>query len=208
MTIDQRGSRAGDDAVPELLAVLAGIRAVRDFRRTIGDEVQGVLNEPQQVAEAVRLLAVRSGWHIGIGIGAVEQPLPESTAEARGEAFYAARSAVEAAKGAPAHLVVSSGDDGPDGGSVEHIGFAEAALRLLVRTLEDLREQSRGYVAHRLDHPEATQSDIAAHFAVSQQAVSRVLSQGSAEIVSGACALSAHHLGLAARVRGEGHNDG
>ncbi|MCD1285941.1 MULTISPECIES: hypothetical protein [unclassified Brevibacterium] len=214
MTIDQRGSRAGDDAVPELLAALARIDTVRGFQRTIGDEVQGVLDDPGQVAEAVRLIAVLTGWHIGIGIGAVEEPLPDSTAEARGEAFYAARRAVEAAKSAPAHLVVASGDEGSAGAegmgeeSGGHLGFAEAALRLLARTLDDLREQSRGYVAYRLDHPEATQVDIAKHFAVSQQAVSRVLSQGSAEIVAGARALSAHHLGLAARVSGAGHNNG
>lgn len=175
VTTDQRDSRTGTDAVPGLLDTLGPIQTVRAFERTIGDEVQGVLDDPQQVAEAVRLMAVLTGWHIGIGIGDVETPLPTSTAAGRGEAFYAARRAVEAAKTAPAHLVVEYSDEA---GSAEHAGYAEAALRLLVRSLADLRVPSRRYVDFRLDHPDATQTEIAAAFDVSQQAVSRVLSQG------------------------------
>src|SRR5690625_1944401 len=100
MTIDQQGSRISADAVPGVLAALEPVAAVVGFARTIGDEVQGVLADPVAVAEAVRRVAVDSDWHIGIGIGEVERPLPETTVEARGEAFYAARQAVEAAKSA------------------------------------------------------------------------------------------------------------
>lgn len=213
MTLDQRDSRTSDDRVPGLLDALGPIVTVRAFERTIGDEIQGVLDDAAQVAEAVRLAAVLAGWHIGIGIGGVEAPLPSSPAAGRGEAFYAARSAVEAAKTAPAHLVVeysdadstnegpvqgrtASGDSAVDGS--EHAGYAEAALRLLVRSLEDLRVSSRRYVAHRLDHPDATQAEIAEVFGVSQQAVSRVLSQGSVDIIAGARALSSYHLQAAA----------
>src|SRR5690625_4810119 len=117
MTIDQQGSRTSADAVPGVLAALEPVAAVVGFARTIGDEVQGVLADPVAVAEAVRRVAVDSDWHIGIGIGEVDRPLPETTVEARGEAFYAARQAVEAAKSAPAHLV------GLPGG-VEEIGRA------------------------------------------------------------------------------------
>lgn len=188
LTIDQRDSRTSDDAVPGVLEALDAIGTVVPFARTIGDEVQGVLDDPAAVAEAVRRIAVASGWHIGIGIGDVEQPLPTATTEARGQAFYAARQAVESAKSAPAHLVVRAGDE--DGQQ----SLAEAALRLLVNTLGELRTQSRGYVNHRLDHPDATQAEIAALFGVSQQAVSRVLAPGTAEIVAGAQDLAEHHL--------------
>ncbi len=186
MTIDQRKSRERTDEVPGLLDILARVETQRGFERTIGDEVQGVLDSPEQVTLAVRLLAARTGWHIGIGIGPVDTPLPASTAEGRGEAFYAARRAVEAAKGAPAHLVVDP--------ETAHSSLAESALRLVVWTFENIRSQSRRYIDRRLDHPESTQHDIAEHFDVSQQAVSRVLSPGGVELIKGACALSTFHL--------------
>lgn len=216
MTIDQQGSRISADAVPGVLAALEPVAAVVGFARTIGDEVQGVLADPVAVAEAVRRVAVDSDWHIGIGIGEVERPLPETTVEARGEAFYAARQAVEAAKSAPAHLVVRTGTErssAPEPASAAlpasasaatpaaHLDFAEAALRLLVSSLGELRVQSRGYIGFRLDDPEATQTEIAESFGVSQQAVSRVLAPGTAEIVAGAQGLAAHHLGLAEGAR-------
>jgi hypothetical protein len=220
MTIDQQGSRTSADAVPGVLAALEPVAAVVGFARTIGDEVQGVLADPVAVAEAVRRVAVDSDWHIGIGIGEVERPLPETTVEARGEAFYAARQAVEAAKSAPAHLVVRTGTErssAPEPASASaalpasasasaatpaaHLDFAEAALRLLVSSLGELRVQSRGYIGFRLDDPEATQTEIAESFGVSQQAVSRVLAPGTAEIIAGAQGLAAHHLGLAEGAR-------
>ena len=198
MTIDQQGSRTSADAVPGVLAALEPVAAVVGFARTIGDEVQGVLADPVAVAEAVRRVAVDSDWHIGIGIGEVERPLPETTTEGRGEAFYSARRAVEAAKSAPAHLVVSADPDG------DHRGLAEAAMRLLISTLTELRGHSRGYVGYRLDHPDATQAEIAAEFDVSQQAVSRVLAAGPAEIIAGAEHLARHHLDRLQRALSEG----
>ncbi|HCG55194.1 MULTISPECIES: hypothetical protein [Brevibacterium] len=193
MTIDQRGSRDRTDEVPGLLDILARVETRRGFERTIGDEVQGVLDSPDQVTLAVRLLAAQTGWHIGIGVGSVDTPLPASTVEGRGEAFYAARRAVEAAKGAPAHLVVDPATD--------HSRLAESALRLMVWTFETIRSQARRYIDRRLDHPESTQHDIAEHFDVSQQAVSRVLSPGGVELIEGACALSTFHLAHAGEAR-------
>lgn len=199
MTIDQRGSRDRTDEVPGLLEILARVETQRVFERTIGDEVQGVLDSADQVTLAVRLLAAETGWHIGIGIGPVESPLPASTAEGRGEAFYAARRAVEAAKGAPAHLVIDPATD--------QSRLAESALRLLVWTFENIRSQSRRYIERRLDQPDSTQHDIAEHFDVSQQAVSRVLSPGGVELIEGACALSAFHLAQSAAAPGSDSQD-
>ncbi|WP_062243987.1 MULTISPECIES: hypothetical protein [Brevibacterium] len=201
LTIDQQDSRSSDDAVPRILDVLSPIDTVVPFARTIGDEVQGVLVDPDAVAEAVRRIGIDSGWHIGIGIGEVERPLPKTTTEGRGAAFYAARQAVEAAKSAPANLVVSADPDG------DHRGLAEAALRLLISTLAELRSHSRGYVGFRLDHPDATQAEIAAEFDVSQQAVSRVLSAGPADIVAGAERLARYHLAQQHLAQSEGAAD-
>lgn len=188
MTIDQRASRSDGDDVPTLLTALAGVPTVLPFARTIGDEAQGVIDDPGAATMAVLLTAQLRRWHIGIGIGPVDTPLPEMAAEAHGDAFYRARSAVEAAKNAPAHLVVDSGGDTAAG------GLAEGALRTLVWTVETMRPESMRYILARLTSPDAPQAAIASQFDVSQQAVSRVLSQGGADIVAAAMRLAETHL--------------
>ncbi|WP_051427627.1 hypothetical protein [Arthrobacter sp. H20] len=98
MTIDQKGSSHADDGVPGLLDLLRTVPAVVPFERSVGDEVQGVLDSPEAVVDvALRCLRER-GWYVGIGVGDVELPLPSSPREGRGAAFVAARSAVERAK--------------------------------------------------------------------------------------------------------------
>ena len=78
MTIDQRGSSADVDRVPELLAELAGLSTAGRFERSVGDEVQGVVERPDEVVE-IALHALRSGrWYVGIGAGVVDLPLPAS----------------------------------------------------------------------------------------------------------------------------------
>lgn len=107
MTADQRGSTNGPDLVPEVLEFLAGIAGnvhgiVVRFERTVGDEVQGVLDGgPDGAALAVDLtlrLLRDQRWSVGLGVGAVELPLPTASREGRGTAFYRARDAVERAK--------------------------------------------------------------------------------------------------------------
>lgn len=106
LTVDQRESRTGHDAVPELIELLAGIDSHGPFERTAGDEVQGVLRSADGLAPALEVVLRDGRWSIGIGIGAVERPLPRSPRAGRGEAFVAARAAVTTAKNAPWHLRV------------------------------------------------------------------------------------------------------
>ncbi|MGH1565066.1 hypothetical protein [Mumia sp. DW29H23] len=111
MTLDQRGSRRGDDAVPELLSSFAGrVTPVRPFERTAGDEVQGLLDDPFAVADLVAS-ALRDGrWWIGIGAGVVEGPVPETARAGRGPAYVHAREAVERAKSEPQPVCVRADD--------------------------------------------------------------------------------------------------
>ena len=113
VTADQRGSRTSTDRVPDLLLALPPVAGtVLPFERTVGDEVQAVLDDPASVVElALHLLRV-GGWSIGIGAGAVQDPLPHSTREASGPAFIAAREAVEGAKtrGRPVAVAVRGAD--------------------------------------------------------------------------------------------------
>ena len=126
LTVDQRGSRSGTDRVPGTLAALAGIEVLRAFERTAGDEFQGVLDEPGTLPRVVELLLREDSWNIGIGIGEVEEPLPEHARAGRGAAYLHARSAVTAAKNSPWHLRVA-GDD-PDARHLETTLWLWAAV--------------------------------------------------------------------------------
>ena len=148
LTIDQRGSTGDRDRVPGLLAELRGISDSGQFERSVGDEVQGVLDRPEEVVE-IALHALRSGrWYVGIGVGPVDLPLPASPREGSGPAFVAARLAVEKAKSAAAHVPLSVVSGGMGRGAMpagaepgaKACANAEAVLRLIGRLVQDRTE--------------------------------------------------------------------
>ena len=106
LTVDQRSSRATTDRVPAALAGFEGVDLLRGFERTAGDEFQGVLDDPVALARVLETLLRDGGWNIGVGIGDVDLPLPQSTRAGRGPAYLFAREAVTAAKSSPWHLRV------------------------------------------------------------------------------------------------------
>lgn len=109
---DQRGSRKAEDLVPNLLGDLNGTNqpwhTLLDFERTAGDEVQGLLDGANGIAELLRLFGDSDTWSVGVGIGDIETPLPRSTREATGSAYLAARRAIESAKRAPGWIRIES----------------------------------------------------------------------------------------------------
>ena len=56
LTVDQHGSRTRPDQVPAALAALAAVPARLAFERTVGDEFQGVLDDPAALAAALEPL--------------------------------------------------------------------------------------------------------------------------------------------------------
>lgn len=179
MTIDQRGSRAGADLVDELLDHLnagqtAGpdgggvIGRVRDFERTAGDEVQGVLNDPAAVLSTALDLAHAGQWSVGIGVGEVRRPLPASTRAGAGPAFEFAREAVTDAKHASGRVAVRGADPRCDD--------VEAVIQLLAALA--LKRSDAAVEAGALLDAGMTQEHAAARLQISQQAVSRRLRAG------------------------------
>jgi hypothetical protein len=171
ITSDQRDSRSSADLVP---AAVASVHAYGTHgialapERTAGDEVQVA------VADAEALLAIvldltRSGeWSVGVGVGEVESPLPDSVRAARGEAFVNARDAVDRAKKAATRIAITAPDGGAD---------AEALVRLLVE-LRD-RRTAEGWEVYDLLAEGITQREAAARLGISEGAVSlRVKSAG------------------------------
>jgi len=65
----------------------------------------------------------------------VDEPLPESTRAARGDAYLAARTAINSARRTPVALALVAGDSVRDGGYGDLVEDAETALWLLRSTL-------------------------------------------------------------------------
>lgn len=177
VTADQRGSRRSTDQVPDLLAGLPMLSGtLLPFERTVGDEVQAVLDDPMSVTEVALHLLRLGGWSVGIGVGTVQEPLPVSTREASGPAFIAAREAVEAAKsrGRPVPVAVRGADP-------TTARDAEAVLTLLGSVLA--RRSPAGWAAVDAARsalgsagPEGPVQQLAAdRLGISQQAVSQRL---------------------------------
>jgi hypothetical protein len=168
LTVDQRHSRRTPDRVEALLRDLSPRRRdlVRAFERTAGDEVQGVVASPDVVVDLVLLLVRDRAWSVGVGVGPVDDPLPESTRAGSGPAFLAARAAVTAAKSRSTCLAVSGS---------EQVGVrrAQTALDLVAALLQ--RRTERGAEAASLAHQGLNQLQVAARLGVSKQAVSQRL---------------------------------
>jgi hypothetical protein len=174
LTVDQRGSRRGPDRVPEALRRLnESVPTVLPFERTAGDELQGVLAEPDDVVDAALHLVRDGGWSIGVGAGAVQTPLPASTRAGAGPAFLCARRAVEAAKTRPTRLAVR-------GAVPADAGDAQAVLSALAVLVE--RRSPQAWEAIRLVSGGATQAQAAASLGISRQAVGQRLAAGLWEL--------------------------
>ncbi|QPZ37110.1 DNA-binding protein [Paramicrobacterium chengjingii] len=101
ITADQVDSRHTSDAVEDTLAAVNSThkRALElPAERTAGDEIQ-LLTADATTALSITLELFREGrWSIGLAPGDVEFPLGSSTRASTGDAFFAARTAVERAK--------------------------------------------------------------------------------------------------------------
>lgn len=106
LTVDQRGSRRAADRIPDALTALADVPLLLAFERTVGDEFQGVLDDPEALPRVVETLLRDGDWNIGIGVGTIDDPLPDHARAGRGTAYLQARDAVTAAKNSPWRLRV------------------------------------------------------------------------------------------------------
>lgn len=172
MTIDQRGSRRDVDRVEDLLAELnsgpAEITAglALPFERTVGDEAQGVLTDPALLVELTLRCARARHWSVGIGLGSIRTPIPDSTRKASGAAFENAREAVNRAKSGVEAIAVQ----GPEPTSSR---YAEAVLSTLTTLLR--RRSQPGWQAVDLMAEGRTQTEAAEVLGISKQAVSQRL---------------------------------
>ena len=166
LTVDQRSSRRDVDRVEGLLADMALRPLLRAFERTAGDEVQAVSDDPDTVVTVALELVQRGCWHVGVGIGPVEEPLPETTRAGRGRAFEIARVAVTRSKNTLAGVAV-------EGVDTDAAHDAEAAMTLLGLLISRRTQEGHEAVAEMVKG--RTQSEAAARLGISKQAVSHRL---------------------------------
>jgi hypothetical protein len=168
ITADQIGSRrAADLADAQLAAVdaLAAGRLVLPADRTAGDEIQAA-TEDAATALAIVLHLTRDGnWSVGLGIGDIRTPLPDSTRAMTGSAFILARDAVIAAKKRATRFSLEIDD-----GRLPDDGILEPLIDLLLH-LRARRTPEGWEVADRLVDG-ATQAQLAADLGITPQAVS------------------------------------
>jgi hypothetical protein len=164
ITADQRESRKNTDLVPAALKTVTrrlGAHVALAPERTAGDEIQVAVADAPTVLALVLDLTRSGAWSVGVGVGAVESPLPTSVRAARGEAFVNARDAVDRAKKAATRLAITGPPDGAD---------AESLVRLLVELRE--RRTPEGWEVYDLLSEGRTQKDAAIHLGISEGAVS------------------------------------
>ena len=165
LTVDQRSSRSGPDLVPELVRATDGIPVLLPFERTAGDEAQGVLDDPVALPALVERLLRADTWNIGIGLGEVDEPLPDSARAGRGAAYVRARKAVTTAKRAPWHLSVVGEPDDPDARSLETTLWLWAAVLA--------RRTDRGWDVADLVAQGMSYDEAGRRLGISQSAVSQ-----------------------------------
>ncbi|KMJ50108.1 hypothetical protein CH298_22375 [Rhodococcoides fascians] len=167
MTVDQRRSRRDIDRVPDLLDRYRDFDLIRPFERTAGDEVQAVCEDAATVVAIALDLVATPHWSVGIGVGSVELPLPDTTRAGRGQAFEAARDAVTRAKNAPAALAVT----GPEPEAAEDAETASTLVAILVARRSDQGREAVALMAEGM-----SQTDAAERLDISKQAMSQRLS--------------------------------
>jgi hypothetical protein len=187
LTIDQQGSTTDVDRVPDLIAALRNLTPV-PFERSVGDELQGVVEDAADVVD-VALHALRGGhWYVGIGIGMVSLAPGASPREGSGSGFVAARKAVELAKGAAGQVPLSvvsgsmvRGKDLQPHTQEDAVASAnaQAVLRLIGRLVQQ-RTEAQWRVVDRLRAVQGvvghgSQKQVARELGITEQSVSRAV---------------------------------
>lgn len=178
---DQRHSRSSPDLVPGLLAELRA-QGQEDLERTAGDEVQVLLRRGTALSRVLQTMVRAGSWRVGVGFGEVEEPVPSDVREARGPAFIAARSAIEAAHTSPTGItlatpagIVTAGRYPSDEADTRHHVVARAAAVVdLLAHLWSGRSEQGWEVADLMDEGMSGQ-EAARRLGISASAVSQRL---------------------------------
>lgn len=175
LTMDRRRSRAStrDDIADTLESLGArwGSALAIPAARFAGDELQLVTADPA-VCVSIALDSTRDAeWSVGIGVGSAT--LNEAPGAATGDAFFAARRAVDRAKRSPVHVAVESERDT----NLPNASDTEAVLSVIIALRA--RRSVQGWEVADLLESAKSQRAVASSLGISASAVSeRALTAG------------------------------
>ncbi len=196
LTINQTDRRRDGDRVPQLLKDLRHIPARLDFDRSVEDEVQGILDRPQQVVDAA-LIALRSGaWYVGIGVGPVNEPLPDRIRDASGHGLVYARRAVDRLRAGKDRIPVAV-----EGPLADLAAESEAVLRLLGHIVHDRSAAEWRVLDLLTPGVRGQQKAVAKELGITTQAVSKAVARAQWHEEHAARPAAARLLGLILDVR-------
>ena len=180
ITADQIDSRNDRDRAGEMIAGLVaefGDVFTLPPDQTAGDEIQMLLADARTSLDLVLALHRSGHWSIGLGVGTVRTPLPDSARQASGEAFVGARDAVTRAKKADTRFGLTAEPVGPAGARQHRPVLDGEQVEALIATFLLLRQRrtSEGWAAVDLRETGLTQVEIAARLGISTAAVSQRL---------------------------------
>jgi len=188
ITADQIDSRNDRDRAGEMIAALMaqfGDVFTLPPDQTAGDEIQMLLTDARIALDLVLTLHRSEHWSIGLGIGTVRAPLPDSARQASGPAFVSARDSVTRAKKAETRFALTADPaekaeaaepaDASDGtGATANRPVLNAdEVEALLATFLLLRQRrtSEGWAAVDLLETGLSQVEIAARLDISAAAV-------------------------------------
>ncbi|MBO1268043.1 hypothetical protein [Arthrobacter cavernae] len=172
LTINQRDSRHDGDLVPQLLKDLRHIPARLDFDRSVEDEVQGIVECPHQAVDTA-LIALRGGqWYVGIGVGPVNEPLPNMAKDASGHGLVYARRAVDRLRNGKDRIPVAV-----EGPLAAIAAESEAVLRLLGHIVQHRTLAEWRVLDLLTPGVRGQQKTVAQELGITTQAVSKALAR-------------------------------
>lgn len=168
VTADQVASRDNADLVGAMVDRLnTELRdsLVLPADRTAGDELQLLVGTGGAALRAALLMTREGVWSVGCGVGPETQPLGPSIRESSGDAFVAARTAVERAKKRTTRFAIEAEP------ASQAARDAEALIDLLL-VLRG-RRSAEGWELHDLLSTGATQAQAASRLGITPQAASK-----------------------------------
>lgn len=167
ITADQINSRGDVDRVPTALTSIADLEPglVLPYGRFAGDELQFITDDAHVALELVLRLTRSEHWSVGLGVGAVRLPLPDTAAAATGPAFISAREAISAAKRSATGFALRGPSD------AHPTDDETGALVDLLLTLRTRRSEEGWSVCDLMDTG-ITQTAVATILGITPQAVS------------------------------------
>lgn len=164
---------------------------------TGGDEFQIVLNSPKEIMNIFGFLSrvLPTEFYFGVGVGSIEAVADNlSPPEMYGSAFYSSRKALRNAKDKKVQIVFNT--------AKENLDFQlNTIIELILFIRGKWTNRQREILNFLESHKEIMQKEVAEHFSVSEQAISKIIKRSGYEavkrgerLITTLLATSTHHL--------------